>query len=53
MASCTLTADARLIQPYPTQAEAIRMTGDLYYRTRLTPLVKKLMGAWLRWWRGR
>ena len=26
------------IHPYPTQAEAIRKTGDLYNRTRLTPL---------------
>ncbi|MEW4529754.1 mercuric reductase [Maioricimonas sp. JC845] len=35
------------IHPYPTQAEAIRKTGDLYNRTRLTPLVKKLLGWWL------
>src|SRR3989442_311712 len=28
------------IHPYPTQAEAIRKTGDLYSRTRLTPFVK-------------
>lgn len=35
------------IHPYPTQAEAIRKTGDLYNRTRLTPLVKKLFGWWL------
>jgi len=39
------------IHPYPTQAEAIRRVGDLYNRTRLTPLVKKLMGTWLRWTR--
>lgn len=39
------------IHPYPTQAEAIRRVGDLYNRTRLTPLVKKLMGKWLRWTR--
>jgi pyruvate/2-oxoglutarate dehydrogenase complex dihydrolipoamide dehydrogenase (E3) component len=48
-----LGALAKVIQPYPTQAEALRKTGDLYNRTRLTPLVKKLMGAWLRWQRGR
>ena len=38
---------ASVIHPYPTQAEAIRQTGDLYNRTRLTPLVKRLFGAWL------
>lgn len=46
-----LGALAKVIQPYPTQAEAVRKTGDLYNRTRLTPLVKKLMTAWLRWQR--
>jgi len=39
------------IHPYPTQAEAIRKTGDLYNRTRLTPFVKKLMSRWLAWTR--
>ena len=39
------------IHPYPTQAEAIRKTGDLYNRTRLTPLVKGLMSRWLAWQR--
>ncbi len=39
------------IHPYPTQTEAIRKTGDAYNRTRLTPTVKKLMGAWLAWQR--
>lgn len=39
------------IHPYPTQAEAIRKTGGLFNRTRLTPLVKKLMGKWLGWTR--
>jgi pyruvate/2-oxoglutarate dehydrogenase complex dihydrolipoamide dehydrogenase (E3) component len=48
-----LGALAKLIQPYPTQAEAIRKTGDLYNRTRLTPTIKKLMITWLRWQRGR
>ncbi len=37
------------IHPYPTQAEAIRKTGDLYNRTRLTPSVRKLMSKWLAW----
>ena len=35
-----LGALAAVIHPYPTQAEAIRQTGDLYNRTRLTPFVK-------------
>ena len=48
-----LGALAKIIQPYPTQAEAIRKTGDLYNRTRLTPLVKTLCTTWLRWQRGR
>jgi pyruvate/2-oxoglutarate dehydrogenase complex dihydrolipoamide dehydrogenase (E3) component len=48
-----LGALSKVIQPYPTQAEAVRKTGDLYNRTRLTPRVKKFMTAWLRWQRGR
>ncbi|MCC7374180.1 MAG: FAD-dependent oxidoreductase [Verrucomicrobiales bacterium] len=39
------------IHPYPTQAEALRRTGDLYNRTRLTPFVKRLMHRWLAWQR--
>ncbi|MDE3083676.1 MAG: mercuric reductase [Verrucomicrobiota bacterium] len=39
------------IHPYPTQAEAIRKTGDLYNRTRLTAFVKSLFGKWLSWQR--
>lgn len=41
----------RTIHPYPTRAEAIRKLGDQYNRTRLTPAVKKLFGAWLKWTR--
>ncbi len=44
-----LGALAGVIHPYPTQAEAIRQTGDLYNKTRLTPLVAKLFKAWLAW----
>jgi pyruvate/2-oxoglutarate dehydrogenase complex dihydrolipoamide dehydrogenase (E3) component len=40
---------ARVIHPYPTQAEAIKKLGDAYNRTRLTPLVKWLFGKWLSW----
>ncbi len=39
------------IHPYPTQAEAIRRTGDQYGRTRLTPMVKALFNRWLAWTR--
>jgi pyruvate/2-oxoglutarate dehydrogenase complex dihydrolipoamide dehydrogenase (E3) component len=48
-----LGALTQVIQPYPTQAEAVRKTGDAYNRTRLTPVVKKLMAGWFAWQRGR
>jgi pyruvate/2-oxoglutarate dehydrogenase complex dihydrolipoamide dehydrogenase (E3) component len=38
---------ARTIFPYPTQAEAVRKTGDAYNRARLTPFVRKLFNWWL------
>jgi pyruvate/2-oxoglutarate dehydrogenase complex dihydrolipoamide dehydrogenase (E3) component len=41
----------RTIHPYPTQAEALKKTGDAFYRTKLTPMVKWLLGWWLRWTR--
>ena len=40
---------ANVIHPYPTQAEAIKRTGDDYNRTRLTPFVKKLFRTILSW----
>ncbi len=40
---------AAVIHPYPTQAEAIRQTGDLYNRTKLTPRVKWLFNRFLAW----
>ena len=46
-----LSAIGRTIHPYPTQAEAIRKLADAYNRTRLTPFVKKLFSAWLKWQR--
>lgn len=39
------------IHPYPTQAEAVKRVADRHARTRLTPMVKQLMGAWLAWTR--
>ena len=44
-----LGALASVIHPYPTQAEAIRQTGDLYNRTRLTPGLKRLFARYLAW----
>ncbi len=44
-----LGALAAVIHPYPTQAEAIRQTGDLYNRTRLTPRVKRWFARYLAW----
>ncbi len=44
-----LSAIGRTIHPYPTQAEAVRRLADVYNRTRLTPLIKKLFTAWFRW----
>ncbi len=40
---------ANSIHPYPTHAEAIRKIGDLYNKTRLTPLVAGLFRKWLKW----
>lgn len=42
---------ANVIHPYPTQAEAIKHTGDAYNRTRLTRFVKGLFGRILAWQR--
>lgn len=40
---------ASVIHPYPTQAEVIKRAADAYNRTRLTPLVKRLMNCLLAW----
>jgi len=40
---------ARVIHPYPTQAEAIRKLSDAYLRTPLTPRIKRLFQKWLAW----
>jgi pyruvate/2-oxoglutarate dehydrogenase complex dihydrolipoamide dehydrogenase (E3) component len=44
-----LGAFTGVIHPYPTQAEAIKAAAGLYTKTRLTPRVKRLFEAWLRW----
>jgi hypothetical protein len=40
---------ARTINPYPTQAEAIKKAGDVYNRTGLTPQVQKIFKVLLKW----
>lgn len=42
---------SNVIHTYPTQAEAIKHVADIYNRTRLTPLLKKLLARWLSWMR--
>lgn len=42
---------AKVIHPYPTQAEAIKQAADAYSRTRLTPFIKNLLSRWLAWTR--
>ncbi|MFU8778130.1 MAG: FAD-containing oxidoreductase [Roseovarius sp.] len=42
---------AKVIHPYPTQAEAIKRVADAYSRTRLTTFVKKLFTQWMTWQR--
>ncbi len=46
-----LSAIGKTIHPYPTQAEAIKKLADAYNRSRLTPLIKKILFAWLKWQR--
>jgi len=46
-----LSAIGKTIHPYPTQGEVIKRLADAYNRTRLTPTVKRILSAWLRWQR--
>lgn len=46
-----LKAIVDTIHPYPTVAGSIRRVGDLYNRTRLSPTVGKVLGAWFNWQR--
>ena len=41
-AGVSMSRLADVIHPYPTQAEAIRKTGDAWNRTRLTPFVSRI-----------
>jgi pyruvate/2-oxoglutarate dehydrogenase complex dihydrolipoamide dehydrogenase (E3) component len=47
----TLGDLALTIHPYPTQTEALRMAGDLYRRSMLTPRVKRWLERYFRWTR--
>ncbi len=47
-----ISAIAKTIHPYPTQAEVIKRLADSYNRTRLTPFVKNMLSGWLKWQRG-
>ncbi len=42
---------ATVIHTYPTQTEAIKKIADQYNRTRLTPFVQRVLGAWMAWQR--
>ncbi|WP_224984525.1 mercuric reductase [Geomonas agri] len=42
-----LIAIGNTIHPYPTQSESWRKLADAYQRRRLTPLVRRLLAAWL------
>jgi pyruvate/2-oxoglutarate dehydrogenase complex dihydrolipoamide dehydrogenase (E3) component len=37
-----------MVYPYPTLAEALKVTAGAYTRTRLTPLAKRLFALWFR-----
>jgi len=39
------------IHPYPTQTEALRMAGDAYRRSLLTPRLRRWMERYFRWTR--
>lgn len=39
---------AETIHPYPTQGEIVKKTADAWRRTRLTPRVKRLFGAFFK-----
>lgn len=38
-----LSKIANVIHPYPTASEAVRQIGDQYNKTRMTPMVRKLL----------
>lgn len=42
---------ADVIHPYPTHAEIVKKAADAYNRTRLTPLLKRVLATILKWQR--
>jgi pyruvate/2-oxoglutarate dehydrogenase complex dihydrolipoamide dehydrogenase (E3) component len=48
-AGLSLGTLARTIHPYPTQSEAWKKLGDQWNRGRLTPRVRSIFGALMRW----
>jgi len=47
----TLADLSRTIHPYPTQSESLRIAGDVYQRSRLTPRVRVWLERYFRWTR--
>jgi len=39
---------ASVIHPYPTQGEVVKKAADTWRRGKLTPRVKRILGAWFR-----
>ncbi len=39
------------IFPYPTYTESLRKLGDQYNRGRLSPIARRVLGSWLKWFR--
>jgi pyruvate/2-oxoglutarate dehydrogenase complex dihydrolipoamide dehydrogenase (E3) component len=46
-----LGAIGNTIHPYPTQGEVVKKIADAYSRSRLTPMIKRVLHAWLQWQR--
>jgi pyruvate/2-oxoglutarate dehydrogenase complex dihydrolipoamide dehydrogenase (E3) component len=44
-----LKAVGNAVFPYPTHTEALKKVADAFNRTRLTPLVARVLRWWLRW----
>jgi pyruvate/2-oxoglutarate dehydrogenase complex dihydrolipoamide dehydrogenase (E3) component len=44
---------ASVIQPYPSRSDALKAASGAYLRSRLTPVVRRVLGAWLRLSRSR
>ena len=40
---------AKTVLPYPTRSEYLRRMANEFNRSRLTPMARRLFGAWFRW----